>query len=80
MEIHLQAFTPGAPASGVKWRLSTNSGRTPQWRDDGRDLYYTPDNKLMAVEVRLGAEVKYGTPKELFAMSDRGRSQARASA
>jgi len=34
----------------------------------------------MAVEVRLGAEVKYGTPKELFAMSDRGRSQARASA
>ena len=37
-----------------------------------QELYYTADNKLMAVEVSLGAEVKYGTPKELFAMSDRG--------
>ena len=30
------------------------------------------DNKLMAVEVTLGAEPKYGPPKELFALSDRG--------
>src|SRR5262249_50334660 len=72
MEIHLRAFAPGAPASDVKWQLSTNGGRNPQWRRDGRELYYTADNKLMAVEVTLGAEPKYGPPKELFALSDRG--------
>jgi len=68
-EIFLQAFTPRAPASGVKWQLSTNGGALPQWRRDGRELYYL-SNKLMAVEITLGAEVKYATPKELFAISD----------
>jgi Tol biopolymer transport system component len=70
-EIYLQAFAPGAPASGRRWRLSTNGGSNPLWRRDGRELYYiSRDNKLMAVEVALGAEVKYGTPKELFALSN----------
>jgi eukaryotic-like serine/threonine-protein kinase len=72
MEIYLQAFAPGAPASDVKWQLSTNGGSNPQWGRKGRELNYTADNKLMAVEVRLGAEVKYETPKELFALSGRG--------
>jgi Tol biopolymer transport system component len=72
MEIYLQAFAPGAPASGGRWQLSTNGGAIPQWRRDGRELYYiSADNKLMAVEVTLGAEVKYRTPKDLFALSDR---------
>jgi Tol biopolymer transport system component len=69
-EIYLQAFAPGAPASGGRWQLSTNGGRNPQWRRDGRELYYfSLDNKLMAVQVTLGAEVKSGTPMELFALS-----------
>ena len=60
-KIYLQAFVPGAPASG---------GTQPQWRRDGRELYYiSADNKLMAVDMTLGAEVKAGTPKELFALS-----------
>ena len=42
-----------------------------------QELYYTADNKLMAVEVSLGAEMKYCTPKELFAMSDRGGDRRR---
>jgi eukaryotic-like serine/threonine-protein kinase len=73
-EIYIQAFVPGAPASaGGKWQLSTNGGWTPQWRRDGRELYYiSEDNKLMVVEVMLGAEPKYGPPKELFALSDIG--------
>src|SRR5262249_40365629 len=71
MEIYLQAFAPGAPASGGRWQLSTNGGANPQWRRDGRELYYfSLDNKLMAVEVTLGAEPKRETPKELFALRD----------
>lgn len=66
-EIYVQAFAPGAPASGGKVQLSTGGGQFPSWRRDGRELYYySPDNKLMAVDVKLGAEVKAGVPRELF--------------
>jgi Tol biopolymer transport system component len=68
-EIYAQAFAPSTPASGGKVPLSTNGGVTPQWRRDGRELYYrSPDNKLIAVDVTLGAQVKAGTPRELFSL------------
>ena len=69
----MQAFVPGAPASGISWKLSTNGGVNPQWQRDGQELYYiSTDLKLMIVEVTLGAEPKYGLPKELFALSGIG--------
>jgi Tol biopolymer transport system component len=68
-EIYVQAFAPGAPASGGKWQLSTNGGISPQWRRDGREMYYLANGRLMAVDVTLGAEVKAGTPKEIFSLS-----------
>ena len=69
MEIYVQAFVPGAAATGGKWQLSTKSGFNPTWRRDGRELFFnTPDNKLMAVDVTLGAEVKAGPPRELFSL------------
>lgn len=69
-EIYLQAFVPRAPASGGKRQLSTNGGLTPQWRRDGRELYYVAtDGKLMAMEVTPGQVLKVGTPEELFAPS-----------
>ncbi len=69
-EIYLQAFVPGAAASGGKRQLSTDGGLNPQWRRDGQELYYlAADGKLMAVEITPGAELKAGAPKELFAPS-----------
>ncbi len=69
-EIYVQAFVPGAPASGGKRQLSTNGGTYPYWRRDGRELYYlAADGKLMAVPITPGAELKAGTPKELFTPS-----------
>ena len=66
----MQAFVPGAPASGGKRQLSTNGGTCPYWRRDGRELYYfSVEGKLMAVEITPGAELKAGSPKELFAPS-----------
>jgi Tol biopolymer transport system component len=70
-EIYLQAFVPGAAASasGGKWQISTNGGIAPSWQSDGRELYYvSADNKLMAIEVTPGAEVKFGTPQSLFSL------------
>ena len=60
---------PGAPAPGGKWQLSRNGGTQPHWRRDGRELYFFVSDKLMAVEITLGAEVKVGTPQEFFSLS-----------
>jgi eukaryotic-like serine/threonine-protein kinase len=66
-EIYVQAFVPGAPAAGGKRQLSTSGGTNPRWRRDGQELYYlAPGNRLMAVEVTPGAELKAGAPQELF--------------
>ena len=68
--LYVQAFVPGQPASGSKMQLSTTGGSYPLWRRDGRELYYRSlDGKLMAVDVMLGAEVKAGAPRELFALA-----------
>jgi Tol biopolymer transport system component len=67
-EIYLRPFLPGdlgGPA-GVRARISTGGGSWPQWRKDGRELFYSADNKLMAVEVKLGGSAEVGTPHALF--------------
>jgi serine/threonine protein kinase len=63
-QVYVQSF----PASGGKWQISTNGGAQPQWRHDGKELFFIgSDRKLMAVEVN-GAEstFKAGIPKALF--------------
>ena len=63
-EVYVQNF----PASGGKWQISTGGGDQPQWRRDGRELFYiSPDRKLMAVPVTAGDSFEPGSPVELFA-------------
>ncbi|HXW93670.1 MAG TPA: hypothetical protein VEK33_24180, partial [Terriglobales bacterium] len=46
-ELYLTSF----PSGSGKWQVSTNGGRSPVWRRDGRELFYaTPDLTFMAVE------------------------------
>lgn len=53
-EIFLTSF----PVSRGKWQISTAGGRVARWRGDGRELFYlAPDNRLIAVELRLGETV-----------------------
>jgi len=63
-EVYVQSF----PTAGAKVAVSTGGGSQPQWRGDGRELYYyTPDRKLMAVEVTgEGSTFKIGTAQPLF--------------
>jgi Tol biopolymer transport system component/predicted Ser/Thr protein kinase len=65
-ELYVQSF----PKAGARKRISTGGAFGPQWRGDGKELYYsTPDNVLMAVDVRDdGGEFSAGTPKKLFAL------------
>jgi serine/threonine protein kinase/Tol biopolymer transport system component len=62
-EIYVQGF----PNHTGKWQISSNGGSTPAWSRDGKELFYVAaDQKLMAVEVKGGAEFETGVPKPLF--------------
>jgi serine/threonine protein kinase len=62
-EVYVQSFPP----TGAKYQISTNGGRQPYWRADGRELFYiAQDGKLMAVPVKTGATFEFGSPLALF--------------
>jgi Tol biopolymer transport system component len=64
-EIYVQTF----PEAGGKWQVSNGGGTDPSWRGDGKELYYrSPDQKLMSVEVRGGADFQAGVPQPLFSV------------
>jgi hypothetical protein len=56
------------PASGGKWQVSTGGGAQPQWRGDGKELFFlSPDRRLMAVDVTVnGTTFGAGASTELF--------------
>ena len=56
------------PAGTGKWPVSIQGGSYPRWRRDGKELYYlSPDDKIMAAEIRESAgKLEIGTPRALF--------------
>jgi eukaryotic-like serine/threonine-protein kinase len=65
-EIYIDSF----PERRKKIRVSIDGGRFPQWRGDGRELFFlSADYKLMAMDVRLAADsVETSPPRQLFAL------------
>ena len=63
-EVYIQTF----PVASVRVAVSVGGGSQPQWRADGRELYYyAPDRKLMVVEVNGdGPTFTVGTVRPLF--------------
>ena len=62
-EVYVQPFPP----SGGRWQVSPSGGSEPQWRADGKELYYVSANKLMAVSVKAdSAGFDSGVPRVLF--------------
>jgi eukaryotic-like serine/threonine-protein kinase len=77
-EIWVQSFPP----SGGKWQITTEGGMQPQWRRDGRELFYlAPNRKIMSVEVQLSPTFRATIPQTLFeapiSMKGIGDSNAR---
>jgi Tol biopolymer transport system component len=65
-EIYVQAY----PGPEGKWQISTHGGRDPQWRADGREIYYlSPDGALMSVAITATPTFQVGMPQRLFAAS-----------
>ena len=65
-EVYVQSF----PTPGTKRTVSIGGGAEPQWRGDGRELYYVaPEGLLMAVDVRTRDGIEIGRPAALFRTS-----------
>ncbi len=69
-KILVRAFSPSGGDSGGAWQISDRGGNQPQWRADGKELFYLHDNTLMAVDVNTdGASFSAGTPRPLFSVN-----------
>jgi Tol biopolymer transport system component len=50
-----------------KWQISAVGGSNPRWSRDGREIFYTQGESLMATPVSVGGgTLRPGTPVELF--------------
>jgi Tol biopolymer transport system component len=70
-EVYVQPF-PGPAVKSPP--ISTNGGSFPQWRADGKEIFYAGlDNRLMAVPVTLqpNGRVESGVPVSLFQLRPR---------
>ncbi len=62
-EVYVQAMPPGVG----KWQISVNGGAQPNWRRDGKELFFLSlDLRMMAVDVTTGVPLNAGIPHELF--------------
>ena len=62
-EVYVQPF----PLSGEKWVISSGGGFLPQWRDDGKELFYvTTDGRVMSAEIKSDGAFDDLVTKPLF--------------
>ena len=55
------------PASGEELQVSPAGGTMPQWRADGRELFYiAPDESMMSTSTTLSPRFDFSAPKALF--------------
>jgi eukaryotic-like serine/threonine-protein kinase len=64
LEVYIVPF----PRGDGKWQVSTNGGRQPRWRGDGRELFFLGrQDKLMATAIqKKDASLELGSPHVLF--------------
>ena len=62
-EVYIQALD----GERGRWQISSERGRRPRWRADGRELFFLahPD-RLMVVDVEPGEVPRFSAPRELF--------------
>jgi len=64
---HNEVYVVPYSGPGGKWQISTAGGSFPQWRADGKELFFWgADQSIMAVDVRSGTTFEVGVPKPLF--------------
>jgi dipeptidyl aminopeptidase/acylaminoacyl peptidase len=62
-----QVFITSFPGGEQKIQVSKDGGGQPRWREDGKELFFrSPDNGVMAVDIKVGAKIEAGVPHLLF--------------
>ena len=55
------------PDKASHWKITTDGGREPIWRGDGRELYFLSGQTVMAVDIhRDRGGLEWGAPRPLF--------------
>jgi Tol biopolymer transport system component len=69
-EVYVSAF----PHPGARIQVSNKGGMQPQWRADGKELFYIlpAERSMMSVQVKPGADFQPGSPALLFQASFTG--------
>jgi Tol biopolymer transport system component len=62
-----QVYVRTFPEGDQEIPVTVAGGGQPRWSKDGKELYYrTPDDKIMAVEIKAGTRLEAGIPRQLF--------------
>ena len=62
-----QVYVSPIPASGEQWQVSASGGEHPQWRGDGRELFYiAPDGSMMSTSITADSKFDFTAPRVLF--------------
>jgi Tol biopolymer transport system component len=62
-----ELYVQGFPRATRRWQISKDSGSSPRWRRDGKELFYVSgNNALMSVETRTDPTFAASTPRILF--------------
>jgi eukaryotic-like serine/threonine-protein kinase len=62
-----QVFMQTFPDAALRYQVSSRGGAEPQWRADGRELFFVaPDGQMMATPVTMDPAFMLGTPVPLF--------------
>jgi eukaryotic-like serine/threonine-protein kinase len=64
-----QVYVTSFPAPNLKQQISTDGGGQPRWSWDGKKVYYrSAANRLMAVDMTLGAKIESSIPRAMAAV------------
>ena len=62
----MQVYVRPYPAMDRRWPISTEGGTSPMWNRNGRELFYRNGDKMMAVDVGGGSDLRLSAPRLLF--------------
>jgi hypothetical protein len=64
-----QLINASYPTIADRHQVSVEGGVNPEWKKDGREVYFAAGNNIMSVEIGAGAKIVAGVPRTLFSVA-----------
>jgi eukaryotic-like serine/threonine-protein kinase len=61
-----QVFIQGYPEAGLRRQISVGGGLRPEWRRDGKELFFRYRNQMFGVPIETASGLQWGRPQLLF--------------